>query len=92
MPFVSRTCSNEFLLLLLDVAWVNKVLLLLLLLSNGRSNLQIVDSIPAEVEDFFLPCAIARIPIESPTTKPCFYYKKILVTANENSVLNLNTP
>ena len=31
MLFVSRACFNEF-LLLLDVAWVNKVLLLLLLL------------------------------------------------------------
>ena len=33
MLSVSRTCFNEF-LSLLDVAWVNKVLLLLLLLSS----------------------------------------------------------
>ena len=33
MLFVSRTCFNQF-LLLLDVAWVNKILLLLLWLFN----------------------------------------------------------
>ena len=36
MLFVSRTCFNEF-LLLLDVAWVNKVLLLWLLLYVSKS-------------------------------------------------------
>ena len=34
---------------------------------------------PPRSKTFYLPCAIARILIESPTTKTCFYYKTILV-------------